>query len=650
MRILLALICTFFTIIGYGQTGGSSDKKAIKSYAVGREYFKKQQWESAEKSLLEAIDRDDEYLDAMNLLTEVYIGMERLDESKKWTRKIIEINPNYSPNLILILATLEQYESNYSEALIWYEKYLKMAPPESSNYRAAKKGAACCEFAQWALKHPVDFQIENLGPNINSEHSEYFPAMTADEALLMYTRATPVERAQYYENDRNEDFFFSEKVDDGTWGPSFNPGPPLNTPLNEGAPTLSPDGKYLIFTACDLGDMGNYGPDKKGFGHCDLFVCIRQGNKWSRPVNMGQTINSKHWESQPSFASDGKTIYFIRGKYDRYGERQDDIYMTEMVNGKWAPAQPLPNNINTEGKEESVFIHPDNKTLYFSSDGHVGMGGMDIFMTKKQDDGTWSNPINLGYPINTSEQENSFHVSASGGYAIIASSREGGLGKLDLYKLTLPVNLRPQQITYLKGKIKDAKTKKPLEATFQLIDLVSGDTVVTTTSDAENGSFLVVLPASEQYGLIADHDGYLFHSENFALDFTKDVSHFEKNIDLQPMEAGSSIVLKNIFFDTDKFELKPTSKTELDKLQKLLTNNPKLRIEISGHTDNQGNAAANVILSRNRAKSVYDFLIRTGIEANRLSYEGYGQAKPIASNETEEGRQLNRRTEFIILE
>lgn len=650
MRLILAFLVAFSTLSAFGQAGRSSDKKANKYYAVGREYFKDQLWEMAESNLLLALERDPNFLDAMNLLSEVYIGLERLDESKKWTKKIIDINPDYSPNLILILATLEQYESNYAEALIWYEKYLKMAPPESSNYRAAKKGAASCEFAQWAMQHPVEFTIENLGPNINSEHSEYFPAMTADEALLMYTRATPVERSQYFENDRNEDFFFSERQADGTWGKSFNPGSPLNTPLNEGAPTLSPDGKYLIFTACDLGDMGYYGPDKKGFGHCDLFVCVRQGNKWSRPLNMGQTINSKHWESQPSFASDGKTIYFIRGRYDRYKERHDDIYMSQMVNGKWAQAQPLPNNINTDGKEESVFIHPDNKTLYFSSDGHVGMGGMDIFMTKKQDDGSWSDPINLGYPINTSEQENSFHVSASGNYAIIASSREGGFGKLDLYKMTLPENLKPQQITYLKGKIKDAKTKKPLEASFLLIDLAKGDTVVTTTSDAVDGSFLVVLPASEQYALIADHEGYLYHSENFALDFSKDLSHFEKNIDLQPMVAGSSIVLKNVFFDTDKFELKPNSRTELDRLQKLLKDNITLRIEISGHTDNQGNATANMTLSRNRAKAVYDFLIRSGIDANRLTFEGYGKEKPIATNDTEEGRQLNRRTEFKILE
>ena len=650
MIILLTLLLLFSAGLGWAQDGTTSDKKAQKLYDLAKEDYRWNRWEGAEIKLTSAIERDDNYLDAMNLLAEVYIKMNRLDESKEWTKRVIEKNPNYSPNLILILAALEHHGSNYSLALPLYLQYLKIAPPESSNYQAAKLGAASCEYAEWAMKNPVEYDISNLGENVNSEHDEYFPALTADEGLLMFTRAVPVERGTYFLNDRNEDFFFSEKTENDTWGQSYNPGGPLNTQFNEGAPTLSPDGKYLIFTACDLGDMGSYGPDKKGFGRCDLFVSVRQGTRWSKPVNMGSTINSKHWESQPSFSSDGKTIYFIRGKYDRYGDQHTDIYVSEMVNGRWSQAKPLPKNINSDGGEESVFIHPDNQTLYFSSDGHIGLGKMDIFISRRQPDGSWGDPENLGYPINTSDHENSFHVSASGDYAIIASDREGGVGGMDLYKLKLPESAKPQKITYLKGKIKDAGTGKPLEAFFQLIDLNSGDTVVQALADKKTGDFLVVLPASEQYALSAEHDGYLFHSENFELDFSKSLSHYKKNIELQPMVTGSAVVLKNVFFDSDKFELKPKSKTELDRLAQLLKSNPELKIEIAGHTDNQGNAGANQVLSQNRAQAVRDFLVRVGIDEARLTYKGYGQTEPIATNETDEGRQQNRRTEFRIIE
>lgn len=649
-QILLILLLLIQVPIIAQTRGGTNDRKAEKYFEQAKEHARWRRMEMAELSLLEAVNRDDRYLDAMNLLVDIYMMQNKIDETKTWTEKILSINPDYSPNLMLILATIEQRESEYETALGWYEKYMKIAPRESSNYQQAKLGAASCEFAIYAMANPVSFEIENMGEAVNSEHDEYFPAMTADEQLLMFTRAIPVDGKTYFQFDKNEDFFFCEKDEDGNWEAAFNPGAPINSVYNEGAPTLSPDGKYLIFTACDLGDMGDYGKDKRGFGSCDLFISVKDGNSWSKPINMGRTINSKHWESQPSFSSDGKTIYFLKGKYDRYHERHDDIYVTELINGRWSQAKPLPPNINTPGSEESVFIHPDNQTLYFSSDGHIGLGGMDIFMSRRQADGSWGDPVNLGYPINTSGHENSFHVSASGEYAIIASNREGGFGKLDLYQMTLPEEVKPNRISYLKGTIKEAGTGKPVEAYFQLIDLNTGDTVVQTVADKKTGSFLVVLPASENYALMAEADGYLFHSENFQLEARDEHQYYEKSIALQPMTQGSSVVLKNVFFDTDKFELKPKSKTELDKLVRLLKNNPALKIEIGGHTDNVGSTENNKVLSENRAKAVHDFLVRAGITADRLSYKGYGESKPIASNDTAEGRQQNRRTEFVIVE
>jgi len=643
-RYFSLLFLLLFSIAVVAQKrGDTADKKARKYYTEGMEYLRMGEYELAEINFKKAIERDAAYLHPKFDLAQTYLMTGREKESKQLMEEIVAQDPGYSPGLLLNLAMLEAMEQQYAKAKKYYEQALPFTEPGSDNEYKVRMGIASSEFAEKAIQHPVEFNPENLGSNINSATDEYFPALTADENLLLFTRllVTPNSPDGY-----DEDFFFAEKVN-GQWQRAYNPGSPINSPYKEGAPTLSPDGKYIIFTACEL--YGDYGPGKQGFGSCDLFISERIGKGWSKPVNMGRSINSQHWETQPSFASDGKTLYFIRGKKTREGVRSSDIYVSELKDRQWTPAVPLPGNINSSESEESVFIHPDNKTLYFSSNGHIGMGDMDIYMSRKQADGTWGNPMNLGYPINTSDHENSFHVSASGTYALIASDREGGFGGLDLYSFDLPEALRPNRITYLKGKITDAKTHEPLEARFELIDLSSGDTVVRSYSDQGDGSFLVVLPASDHYALLADREGYLYHSENFELNLDQTTTHYQKNIELQPIEAGRTVVLKNVFFDTDKYDLKPESKTELNKLVQLLNDNPGIKIEISGHTDNQGTTQDNIVLSKNRAKAVYDYLVRAGISADRLSYKGYGESQPIAPNDTEEGRALNRRTEFKVM-
>jgi outer membrane protein OmpA-like peptidoglycan-associated protein/Tol biopolymer transport system component len=649
IRVFHLLLFLFLSLATWAQRGGTSDGKASRLYEEGRQHKKFGRIEYAEAAFLKALERDPNFLDAMYELSELYMQSGNIDASKQWMKTIVEQNPTYASSLIVTLALIAQQEENYHQALSYFEKYMGIAPPGSNNYLVAQRGAASCEFAIWAMEHPVPFDPVNLGPNVNSANDEYFPAMTADEQLLIYTREIAAPNNPYSPDGLDEDFYFSEKQADGTWGPAYNPGPPINSAWREGAPTISPDGKYIIFTICDL--YGQYAPDrsKTGFGSCDLFVSVRHGKSWSPPLNMGKTINSRNWESQPCFSADGKTLYFVRGRYNQERERLDDIYYSELLNGKWTEAQPLPPNINSPEDEESVFLHPDNQTMYFSSRGHLGLGMMDIFMSRRQEDGSWGDPVNLGYPINTSGHENSFFVSANGKYAIIASNREGGEGKLDLYSFELPEHLRPIPVTYLKGKITDAAYDTPLEATFRLINLETGDTVVSATSDKSNGNYLVVLPTGENYALMAERNGYLYHSEHFTLDRTDELTEFTKNIALQPISAGSSVILKNVFFDTDQYDLKPASKTELERLKRLLADNPSIRIEIGGHTDNQGSAAANQTLSLNRAKAVYDYLVNAGVEAPRLSYNGYGQTVPIASNDTDSGRAQNRRTEFRIL-
>lgn len=645
MRHLLTLIMLFFCSIVMAQRGGTEDRKAQNYYVNAQEAMRDGRYEVAQVFYEKAIERDPNFLHPKFDLAQLYIMSGDMEKSKGMMESIVQADPMYTPSLILNLALLEMNEANYDKAKAYYEQYMSLAPPESPSYYEAQLGVANCEFAKKAIANPVDFEPENLGKNINSPTNEYFPALTADEQTILFTRLL---KSRQSPDGFDEDFYFAERDENGVWKMAYNPGPPINSPYKEGAPTLSPDGKYIIFTSCE--HFGDYGAGKRGYGSCDLFISERQGKRWSKPQNMGPLINSRNWETQPSFASDGKTLYFIRGIKDRSGDMKSDIYVSELTNGRWSNATALPSNINSRDDEESVFIHPDNQTLYFSSRGHIGMGDMDIYVSRRQPDGSWGNPANLGYPINTSGQENSFHVSASGTFALIASDREGGYGGLDLYSFELPEHARPNRVTYLKGTITDAKTNEALEARFELIDLVTGDTVVRSYSDERSGRFLVVLPAGKQYALLADRKGYLYHSENFELQLDENTTHYENNISLQPIEAGRSVVLKNVFFDTDKFDLKSRSRTELNKLTQVMNDNPNIKIEISGHTDNQGSKESNQVLSENRAKAVHDYLLNAGIAADRLTFKGYGQDQPIASNDSENGRAQNRRTEFKVVE
>jgi outer membrane protein OmpA-like peptidoglycan-associated protein len=416
---------------------------------------------------------------------------------------------------------------------------------------------------------------------------------------------------------------------------------------NEGAPTLSADGQFMFFVLCPDA-MESYGRSgKKGFGSCDIFYSKKVNGKWSEPINVGEPINTNHWETQPSFSSDGKTLYFVRGYITREGIRNQDIYMTQVgVDGRFSVPVKLGPNINSDGKEESVYIHPDNSTLYFSSDGFPGLGGLDLYMSKRQPDGEWGPAVNLGYPINTYRDENSLLVGPDGNLAYFASERSGGYGGLDIYQFNMPDKFKPEPITYVKGKVYDSLTGKPLDAEFELIDLSCDKSVLKSFANKE-GSFLFTL-GGKDYGLTAKKNGYLFYSKNYNLKNTKTnfKDPFIIKVPMMPIDTGFVIELNNVFFDIDKFDLKPESKSELTILADFLKKNPSISGELGGHTDNTGDSKKNKILSENRAKAVQEYLIKLGIPTTRLSYKGYGDTKPKVPNDTPEHRKENRRTEF----
>jgi len=642
--LLLALLLASCNALA--QNYSTTNKKAIKLFEEGYQLGMEHKDEEALKKLKQATDTDPGFGEPYLIMGQIHDEREEYDAAIENYSKALGVDSKRFAEAYSFLGDIYLRTFKFGDAVTNYEKYLNSGKIRKEETRLVfEKRLEQAYVADQLMKNPVPFDPKNLGTNINSEFSEYHPSVTADGEYMLYTVLEAADEFSCNTNDRREeDFYISRKVD-GKWGPRANPGPPLNSSCNEGAANLSPDGRYIFFAATTR-EQENFAQGR--YASMDLYYSEKSGDKWSRPVFLS-AVNSDAFDSQPSFSSDGRTLYFTSNRGGGAGGN-DIWFTTRNEDGTWNNPQNLGSVINTGGDEISPFIHPDNQTLYFCSNGRLGMGGYDFYMARKKADGTFDVPVNIGYPVNTPYDERSLVISSDGSTGYFASTNIEGYGGYDLYMFEMPVNSRPQPVTYLKGTIRDEKTKKPVGAEFQLIDVVSNQTVVRSSSDDINGGFLLTLPTDRQYALIITKEGYLFHSESFNI--TGDhsmLTPYQLDIGLQPIETGRPVVLKNIFFDTDKYDLKKESYTELEKLRDLLVKNPKLKIEISGHTDNQGGKAHNQVLSENRAKAVYDYLVANGIAASRLSYKGYGDTVPVADNNTEKGRAENRRTEFKVI-
>jgi outer membrane protein OmpA-like peptidoglycan-associated protein len=647
---LLQLAIAFLSLLPMvvvAQSGGYSttDKGAIKRYESGLECIKMRKLDCAHSEFTKAAQAEG-FVEPRIMLGELAEQEGKDSEAITWYREVMAIAPRFHPVVQLHLADLEFRSGQYAEAERNYKGFLEKEEEPVRRARA-RLGIDNCAFASRAVQQPVPFEPKNLGPAVNSADPEYFPCITADDATLIYTRRVKAPEIEFY--GMQEDFYVSHRGEDGEWQ-AARPIPTVSTAkYNEGAGTLTPDGRFIIFTKCALED-GSYGNSMRGLGSCDLFISRRVGDQWSAPENLGPPINSRNWESQPSMASDGRTLYFVRGVRKGSGISDMDIFSSALqADGTWSKPEKLGPNVNTPYQEESVQIHPDGRTLYFSSDGHPGFGGLDIFVSRKEEDGTWGKALNLGYPINTGGDENSLLVSADGEIAYFASDRPGGYGDLDMYGFELYPEARPLPVTYIAGKVTDKTTGRPVEADVELYDVASGELATAAYSDPKTGEFLVCLTTGRTYALNTGAEGYLFYSENYEVPEGIAEMPYRLDVPLSPLTAGSVISLRNIFFKTASFDLLSASNAELEKLGQLLKTNSTLRIELGGHTDNVGSDAANMTLSDQRAKAVRDHLIGQGIDGGRITAKGYGKTKPVATNDTEEGRALNRRTEVTVL-
>ncbi len=618
----------------------STNKKAITYYYKGEKAMSKHDFNKVIQYAETAVKIDEKFTEAYIMLADAYSFLHHCERSCFYFQKALEIDPDFNYKLYYFVANEYMRCGEVDKAIARFEEYFKRAAAEKKDLApAVKDNYNLCLFRRQLMIDSLHIQPQNMGENINSTYFEYLPSLTLDESRIVFTLRRPKDQyticQKCYEE---EDMYFSRNVD-GKWQPreAFDF---INTHYNEGGQSISPDGKYLIFTACERDG---------GYGSCDLYWSKRIGDVWTKPKNFGPSVNTEYWESQPSFLADGITIIFTSGKPGGVGG-YDLWYTTMLDEGVFTTPKNLGTTINTPGDEDYPFMHPNGMTLYFSSNGHKGMGGKDIFYSNFKPDYTWETPVNMGYPINTMDDEISLFVNARGNKAFFSSNRPGGYGNEDLYWFELPRELQPRAVTYMKGRIFDASDKFPLEASFKVIDLKTGQTMVASTSDPKTGEFLICIPTNSMYALHAERDNYLFYSENFELQGNySNIEPFVKDIYLKRIELGESMVLKNIFFDTDKWDLKPESEVELNNLLLLLKNNASMKIEIAGHTDNVGSREHNLVLSENRAKAVYDYLVSKGIDPNRLAYKGYGFDQPISTNDTDAGRALNRRTEFTII-
>lgn len=674
---------------------------AYKEYKKGEEliFLGEQQYKNALKHLKNA-----HQFNPNNALTNYYIGRCILfsihkTKSIPYLEKAKTLNPLVAPDIEFELARAHHLNQDWDAAIKHYknfEDYLgTIAGKRNKGELEAQiaifdKHIQECESGKTLSKKPIRVFIDNVGGNINSEYREYGPVISADNTLMFFTTRRPgvVGSKEYTEQDKAKDkeepFFYEDimvthKDENGKWVPAINIGDPINTKSHEATVSLSPDGQQILY----------YTDKNNG----QILISTLDGEVWSKPKQMPKQMNTDYHESSAVFSLDKKTIYFVsnklegnigHGKTDDYNGDSDhathDIFYCTYneEKDKWSEPKNIGSHINTIYNERAVFLHPDGKTLFFSSEGHNSIGGLDIFKTVlNEETKEWSSPTNIGYPVNTADDDVFFVLSADGKIGYYASANPKGKGQHDIYQITFlgeekqpivateeqllasihhpisdevtakTIEVTTAQTTILKGTVTDEITKKPIGANIDLMDNEKGIKLATFKSNSTTGKFLVSLPAGKNYGIAVSADNYLFHSENFIIAKDDASKTIEKHIMLKKATVGTSIVLKNIFFDTDKAILRPESINELERLIKLLNEND-INIEIAGHTDSQGSDSYNQQLSHRRAKAVVDYLIKHKIAAKRLTYKGYGEVKPIDTNETAEGRQNNRRTEFTI--
>lgn len=610
------------------QRAGNRLEKAQQAISAGN-------YRDAEKLVLEVIKKDSANIKAYLLLSDISDELLNHHQQKMALEKVIQLDSIHYPLAYKLLGTLYFSDGDYEGALKNYRHYQTFRKSNDSLFVSTRILSSV--FAQSSVAKNRKVPITSPGETINTPLQEYWPAIATNDSLLYFTRLILTEKNFPYER-----IFQSERGRDG-WEQAeelFITDSDEN--VNIGTMCISADGKLLFYTACGL---------KDGYGSCDIYYSRKRNGSWSRPKNAGPGLNSQSWEAQPSISSDNRFLYFSSNRQGGFGKM--DLWrceMNEMKDGSMFFSKPknLGRSVNSTENDFSPFIHADGSTLYFASEGKYGLGGSDIFISRLKDT-VWGEAENLGYPINSRYDDDGLVVSPTSNVAFFSSNREGTIDRSkDLFQLQLPDGFLPEKVGYLAGKVYDIRTGKSIQAAIEIADIETDNHKMVQSDEVEG--YITTLNEGKLYSMHVEKEGYLFYSRHFNLKNPAGFQQAERvDIFLEPIEVGKRFILPNVFFDFDSDVLKPESFDELQKLTDFLRNNPGIKIEISGHTDNSGATAYNKALSVNRACSIYNYLIKF-IDPARLSYVGCGASIPIATNETEEGKAMNRRCEVKIVE
>ena len=550
--IFLLLIIPF----SYSQSYSVSDKKAVNLFEKGLEEFNNNNKQGAISYYERAIDREPNFAEAYYRLGQVHDLAGRKDLGLINYEKAIKIAPELSSiSIIYHILGLKAFEKgDYLKAISLLDKFNTLAPKNFSLVKKSKKIMGNASFALEAMKNPLKIAPVSLGKGVNVFHSQYFPSLTADREMMVFTG--------YNRINQDENLYVSywkNKV----WTYPVSLSPQINSAENEGTAAISADGRTIVFTACNT---------KNGFGSCDLYVSYKEGDVWPKAINLGENINTREWESQPSLSADGSILYFVSDRRGGIGKR--DIYVSKKDSmGEWGLAQNLGNEINTVEDEISPFIHPNGISLFFASDGYPGLGGMDLFFSEKINN-VWSVPENFGYPINTTRDQVSLFITADNkkGYYSLEQNQEDAQRNSLLYQFDIPLNLakRIKKANVVKGVVSDSKTKKKLGADIEVYNLKNNNLESKIHADDQTGEYMNVLAQGGNYGLFVNKPGYFFKS--IAFDYSDESDSTAKYFDimLEPLQKNNKEILNNIYFDSGKYDLKSESTPELEKLTKLL--------------------------------------------------------------------------------
>ena len=623
-RLVLFLLAGILSIMGASPLHAQNEAAAKKLLDKAAIAFETQQYDACIQLLQSSIQKDTNYVDSYITLFQVYAKIKQTQNAITIFEKVLNKDAASCTPYILKYATALASVGNFEKAnntVLYYQSQLP-----TSQQQNAKELLAICNFAQ---QHPADKNsiVTNVGDSINTSDAEYFPTVSVQDSIFLFMRRDSYKR---------EDFLISSITKN-----EFSLAKPLSDTLNfankKGAPSISSDLNNLYFAA-EYNDMG--------YGRYDIYKVIKTNTGWSAPLNLGRNINSDYWESAPSISPDGQALYFSSNKPGGYGGI--DIYVSyKNKNGAWTKAVNLGPNINTAGDDQTPFIHADNRSLYFASNGWPGFGGTDLYVSYKKVDGKWSVPINLGYPINTFDNEGSIAIASTGREGYIASDRVDSRGGLDIYKVVLPENATANRTYYFNGFIRDAITKQSIAGIVKLSNPNDTTKFMLVNVDS-TGEFVLSIPTFDSLGMQVNSPNHEYATALITKDNILQLAGSNQYFNLNPIQNKFTKEFKNVFFEVNAAQLTRASHIELDALVNYLETSSNALIFIEGHTDNTGNESTNLSLSEKRANAIAQYLISNGIAKERITTKGYGSSKPIADNNTLAGRAQNRRTSFTI--